>query len=391
MPKKIAPARMAAFRVLEEVAAGGYASDLLRDAIATLSPRDAGLAGQLVLGSLRVQNQLDYLIEQYSGRSAAALDSEVRMALRLGIFQLRYLERIPPHAAVDDSVEFVKKHKRSASGLTNAVLRKVNRNPVAWPSEALQYACPEWLLAHWTQHFGATQAMAIATAALREPEPYIRVQPGDPLPRGVEAEATEVSGCWKLLSPVREGMRLHDISSQAIVPLLDLRAGQSYLDLCCAPGNKTAQAMEAQPALAIACDISEKRLRSVIRPLTRVVLDGSEQLPFAQKFDRILIDAPCSGTGTLGRNPEIKWRLGQSDLTRQQARQVSLLKRAADVLAPGGKILYATCSLQQEENEDVVKAAAAAKALHCERAVWRLPGRDPGDGFYAALFVLAAE
>ena len=391
MPKKIASARLAAFRVLEEVAAGGYASDLLRDATVALSPRDAGLAGQLVLGSLRVQNQLDYLIEQYSGRAAAALDSEVRMALRLGIFQLRYLERIPPHAAVDDSVEYVKRHKRSASGLTNAVLRKVNRNAVAWPNAALQHACPEWLLAHWTEHFGEAQALAIAKAALHQPEPYIRVKPGESLPPGIEAEPTEVAGCWKLLSPVTEGIRLHDISSQAIVPLLDLKAGQSYLDLCCAPGNKTAQAMEARPALAIACDISEKRLRNVLNPLTRLILDASEQLPFAQKFDRILIDAPCTGTGTLGRNPEIKWRLTQSDITRQYARQVNILKRAADVLAPGGKILYATCSLQRQENEDVVQAAAAAKALRCERELWRLPGRDPGDGFYAALLVLSAE
>jgi 16S rRNA (cytosine967-C5)-methyltransferase len=382
MPKKIAPARLTAFHVLEEVAGGGYASDLLREATASLSPRDAGLAGQLVLGSLRVQNQLDYLIEQYSGRAAASLDSEVRMALRLGIFQLRYLERIPAHAAVDDAVEFVKRHKRSASGLTNAVLRKVNRDPVPWPNAALQYACPEWLLAHWTEHFGQKQAFAIAQAALQEPEPFVRG-----LTPAVEAERTDVPGCFRLLSPVTNDVRLHDISSQAIVPLLDLRAGQTYLDLCAAPGNKTAQAMEAEPSLAVACDISEKRLKSVLQPLTRVVLDASEQLPFGQKFDRILIDAPCSGTGTLGRNPEIKWRVQEPDLVRQQARQVNILKRAAEVLAPGGKILYATCSLQSQENQEVVKEAAAAKALQCERELWRLPGRDPGDGFYAALLV----
>lgn len=387
MRKRIAAARLAAFAVLEEVAAGGYASDLLRDATSKLSPRDAGLAGQLVLGSLRVQNQLDYLIEQYSGRSAESLDLAVKLALRLAIYQIRYLERIPSHAAVDDSVEFVKSRKRAASGLTNAVLRKTNRNPVDWPDEALRYCCPGWLLARWKNHFGSDQAIAIAKAALTEPLHYIRVRPGSSLPPGVEAEPTDVPGAYRLLSAPADGMRFHDISSQAIVPLLGLESSHAYLDVCSAPGNKTAQAMEAKPKLAIAGDISERRLRTVGAPALRVILDASEQLPFNRPFDRILIDAPCSGTGTLGRNPEIKWRLTEADLPRQQARQVNILKRAADILAPNGKILYATCSLETEEDEAVVKQVAAAKGLHCESELWRLPGRDAGDGFYAVLLV----
>lgn len=387
MKKKIAAARLAAFAVLEAVAGGGYASDLLREATRNLSGRDAGLAGQLVLGSLRVQNQLDYLIERYSGRPASSLDLAVQMALRVAIFQIRYLERVPAHAAVDDSVEYVKRHKRAASGLTNAVLRKANRERVAWPNEALAHACPEWLLARWKKHFGAEQAIAIAEAALREPEPYVRVREGEAMPEGMEVEATEIPGGYKLLSAVTEGIRLHDISSQAIVPLLELRTDHWYLDLCAAPGNKTAQALEANPIVAVACDISERRLETVPGRVVRVVLDASEQLPFGRRFDRILIDAPCSGTGTLGRNPEIKWRLKEGDLVRQRARQVNILKRAADVLAPGGKILYATCSLEGEENEDVIREAGEAKDLVCEREMWRLPGRDAGDGFYAAVMV----
>jgi 16S rRNA (cytosine967-C5)-methyltransferase len=388
MKKRIAPARQTAFAVLEEVAGGGYASDLLREETGNLSSRDAGLAGQLVLGSLRVQNQLDYLIERYSGRPAASLDLAVRMALRLGIYQLRYLERIPAHAAVDDSVEFVKQRQRAASGLTNAVLRKTNRDPIVWPNEALALACPEWLLNRWKEHFGAEQASALAVAALQEPEPYIRVGAGERIPDGLAVEPTSLTGGYKLLSPAA-GVRLHDIGSQAIVPLLEVRAEHSYLDLCAAPGNKTAQAMEVRPRLAIACDLSEQRLKTLSRRILRVVLDASEQLPFGCKFERILIDAPCSGTGTLGRNPEIKWRLSEGDLLRQHARQVNILKRAADLLAPGGKILYATCSLEKEENEGVIEEAAAAKGLQREREVWRLPGREPGDGFYAALLVRA--
>ncbi len=387
MKKRIAPARQTAFAVLEEVAAGGYASDLLRDATAKLSARDAGLAGQLVLGPLRVQNQLDYLIERYSGRSAESLDLVVRLALRLAIFQIRYLERIPSHAAVDDSVEFVKARKRAASGFTNAVLRKTNREAIEWPNEALQYCCPAWMLDRWKAHFGSDIAIGIAKAALNEPQQYIRVRPGADLPPDVEIEPTAVPGCYRLLSAPAGGVRLHDISSQAIVPMLELAASHNYLDLCSAPGNKTAQAMEAHPAIAIACDISERRLRTVTAVSSVVVLDASEQLPFSRKFDRILIDAPCSGTGTLGRNPEIKWRLAEADFQRHQARQINILKRAGDILAPEGKILYVTCSLESEEDEAVVKQVAAAKGLHCESELWRLPGRDAGDGFYASLLV----
>jgi 16S rRNA (cytosine967-C5)-methyltransferase len=391
MKKRIAPARQAAFKILEEVAAGGYASDLLRETTSQLSARDAGLAGQLVLGSLRVQNQLDYLIEMYSGRPASSLDLPVQMALRLGIFQLRYLERIPPHAAVDDSVEFVKSRQRAASGLANAVLRKTNRDPVTWPDESLACACPAWLLNRWKAHFGSEAAVGIARAALREPEHYVRIKPGDHLPEGLELEATIVAGCYKLLSPAVTGIRLHDISSQAIIPLLQLESSHAYLDVCAAPGNKTAQALESKPTIAIACDISERRIQSLGFPIDRVVLDASEQLPFSKYFDRILIDAPCSGTGTIGRNPEIKWRLGADDLQRYHARQVNILKRAAALLATGGKILYSTCSLEQEENQAVTNEAAASTGLHCERTMWRLPGRDLGDGFYAALFVKAGS
>ncbi len=387
MKKKLAPARQAAFIVLEQIATGAYASDLLRETTRSLTPRDAALANQIVLGSLRVQNQLDHLIHHYSGRPAESLHLPVQIALRTAIFQLRYLERIPPHAAVDDAVEFVKKHQRAASGLTNAVLRKINRDPIPWPTESLAVACPNWLLNRWKNHFGPQHALAIAAAALQEPDPFFRIPPGSAMSDNMQVEPTEVPGCYKLLSPLTEGTRLHDISSQSIIPLLGLSAEHSYLDLCSAPGNKTAQALEANPALAVACDISEKRLQSVRHPLLKVVLDASEQLPFSRRFDRIFIDAPCSGTGTLARNPEIKWRLTEPDLTRQHARQVNILKRAADALAPGGRILYATCSLEQEENEAVIQEAAAAKGLRCESQTWRLPGRDPGDGFFAALLV----
>ncbi len=382
----ISPARVTAFEVLQAVASGAYASDALRDRSRTLEARDAGLASQIVFGCLRQQAQLDYLIFLYSGRKASQLDVPVAIALRAAIFQLRYLERIPAHAAVHESVELVKREKRAAAGLTNAVLRKVNREPVIWPDLETELSCPRWLLESWTAHFGAEQARKIAQAALEEPKPYIRVLAGSqPWPDAV-LEPTEVAGCFELVSAVQPGMRLHDISSQAMLPLLGLRPGDSYLDVCAAPGNKTLQALETPLGMAVACDISTQRIRDIPPACPRVVLDATCPLPFGRQFKRIFVDAPCSGTGTLGRNPEIKWRIQERDLGRFAAMQGRILSEAVQLLAPGGRLLYATCSLERAENEDVVAGLLKAyPPLRCEREVWRLPGREVGDGFYGAV------
>lgn len=384
--RRISPARAAAFEVLESVATGAYASDALRDRSRELETRDAGLAAQIVFGSLRRQGQLDHLIFLYSGRKADQLDTPVAIALRTAIFQLRYLERIPAHAAVHDAVELVKHYCRAATGLANAVLRKVTREPVRWPDLPTELSCPSWLLDRWAAHFGPEQARRIAQAALEEPLTYIRVPPGSEPPAGTVVEPTPMPGCFRLISAVQPGMRLHDISSQAVLPLLGLQAGDSYLDLCAAPGNKTLQALETPLSLAVACDMSAKRIRNIPAVCLCVVLDASRPLPFGKKFDRIFIDAPCSGTGTLGRNPEIKWRVQEPDFARFGRVQARIVCEGLVALAPAGRLLYATCSLEREENEDVVAGVLGAHPqFRCEREMWRLPGRDAGDGFYAAL------
>ncbi len=352
----LALARALAFDILLKVEAGGYASDLLVARSGGLDSRDAGLASEIVFGTLRYRGQLDFLIEWYSGRKQK-LDAEVRAALRMGIYQLRYLERVPAHAAVADSVELVKQaRKRSAAGLVNAVLRKVTRDPVEWPSREVELSCPEWLLARWEAQYGRDSAEGIARAALHEPEKYVRVGPA--------------------------GTRIQDIGSQSIVPLLRLQPGQRFLDLCAAPGNKTAQALE-YGVRAIACDLHLHRLAQLKSlGVDLVVLDGTRPLPFAGRFDRILVDAPCSGTGTLGRNPEIKWRLRPTDLEDLPHRQTALLDHARRALAPGGLLVYSTCSLEPEENEGVVSAVPPRLVLETMR---RIPGRDAGDGFFAAV------
>jgi 16S rRNA (cytosine967-C5)-methyltransferase len=387
---QISRARAVAFNVLLTVASGAYASDTLREHTRELDSRDAGLAAQIVFGCLRFQSQLDYLISRYSGRSLDQLDRAVAIILRTAIFQLRYLERIPAHAAVHESVELAKRHKRAAAGFINAVLRKVNREPVVWPDIATELACPGWLLDRWNSHFGAGQARKIAAAALQEPTPYIRIPPGSAPPSGISAEPTSVPGCFRLRPPPPPGLRLHDISSQAVIPLLGLEPGHTYLDLCAAPGNKTVQALETPLRLAVAADVSPRRIREIPPVCARIVLDATRPLPFASPFDRIFIDAPCSGTGTLSRNPEIKWRVQRQDFSRFREKQMHILSEALRLLAPAGKILYATCSLEQEENEEVARAALAAHPeLRCEQVLWRLPGRDEGDGFYAVVLARA--
>lgn len=349
----MSPAREIAFRVLQRVAEGGYATDLLRRE--TGDPRDLALAEAIVLGCLRRQSQLDYLIFEFSGSSRVQLDPEVRITLRMGIFQLRFLERIPPHAAVNDSVELVKRaRKRSAAGYVNAVLRRVHTGRVEWPDLATELSMPPWLLERWQAHYGMAVAETMARAALEEPENVFNPDTG----------------------------RMQDVGAQSIVPLLAIEPGMEALDVCAAPGNKTAQ-MLALGARVTACDRSFKRLEAVPGRARRVVLDANRPLPFARRFDRILLDAPCSGTGTLRRNPEIKWRLKPEDLERFSQVQRRMLANALACLKTGGLLVYATCSLEREENEDVV--ASLAGAFQVVRTYLRRPGIDRGDGFFAAV------
>lgn len=334
----LSPARRVAFEALRRVAEGAHSDEALLDLTTSLEPRDAGLAYELVLGSLRRQLQLDELIRGFGGLDPSKLDEPVLLALRLGFYQLRFLERIPPHAAVAESVELVKRAgKRSAAGLVNAVLRKDKGQSIAWADQSAEWSMPQWLLDRWGE-----KAEAVATHALTVP------------PSGM------------------------DVGSQSIIPLLDIQEGHTFLDLCAAPGNKTRMALALSPSLIVACDRSFPRLKNV--PGERIQLDATQPLPFGRKFDRILVDAPCSGTGTLARNPEIKWRVRPSDFLRQQKRQKTIVREALHHLAPGGRLVYSTCSLEPEENEAVVEGIPGLV-----RTVRRWPGIDPGDGFFAAI------
>lgn len=364
------PARRIAFEVLGAVERGGFAADLLQQRTRGLDSRDAGLVTQIVFGVLRRREQLDFLIAQVAGRAPGKMDPSVRRALHMAAFQLRFLTKIPPHAAVGESVDLVKQAgKASAAGFVNAVLRKLPELPAEWPSKAIEYNLPDWLWARWREYYGAELAGRIGAACLEEPQSWLRLASGE--------SVLESS----LEGPIPAGARHMDIGSQAIVPLLKLEPGQRFLDLCAAPGNKTAQALET-PIRAVACDTSAARLRDFVVACPRVQLDAGRILPFGRVFDRILVDAPCTGTGTLARNPEIRWRLTPEEIRRQYERQVRILRNALACLKPGGRLVYSTCSLEPEENKDVVHRVASSRV---QRVIERLPGRDPGDGFFAAV------
>ena len=378
MTARVSPARMAAFRALlhMERSSNAHCDELLRaPAMEALSPADRNLTTALVMGVLRWQLALDEMAARYLRRQSV-LDDAVAIALRLGVFQLLGMERIPPHAALSESVELTKVSGHShASGMVNAVLRRVAEGVSTLRLDPAA-AHPDWLLARWSKYFGAAATAEITKYDQQPPTAALRVS------KSLPEEGTSLPGA--LLNSARrvpegaavpDGFRIQDEGSQLVAELAG--SGSRILDCCAAPGGKTAILAGNNPRSEItACDISEARLNAMRRNLAKdpttagvhCLLADATALPFRDDFDLILCDAPCSGTGTLARNPEIKLRLAESDLLRQQQRQLAILRSAFRVLAPGGRLVYATCSLEPEENAAVVDAF-----LDEEHAARRLP------------------
>jgi 16S rRNA (cytosine967-C5)-methyltransferase len=403
----ISPARRIAFEVLCRVGShGAYASDLLHTHLdARVSREDAALATEVTLGVLRWQRLLDFLIGRNLDRAVERLDPEVLIALRVGLYQVRFLERVPAHAAVGEAVELVKRaRKYSAAGLVNAVLRRAvpdakvsgKKLQALLPAEAsfaercaILHSHPTWLVERWIAQFGKDRAVMLLEANNRaahvscavldkdgvaDVEKSIRENGFHTAPgRWLRTALTLSGGNLSTATAFRDGqITLQDEASQMVAHLLDARAGQSVLDLCSAPGGKTlilARAVGAGGSVT-ATDVHEHRLRAVREMLARtrtenvslLALDAMLPLPFTApaSFSRILVDAPCTGTGTLARNPEIRWRLTLEDIASAHVRQATMLRNALALLAPGGKLVYATCSLEPEENDDVVREALAA-------------------------------
>ncbi len=466
------PARRTAFEILLRVETqASYASELLASPMtAGLSLADAALCTELVLGTLRWQGTFDFISQHFAQGRWTSFDPEVRVALRMGLYQLRFLTRMPARAAIYETVELVKTAgKRSAAGLVNVVLRKgaeadlaslqgpamvqsiVQSMPQSMDEAewaAIELSHPSWMLQRWSGQFGPEEAISLARANNQAPVTYLRPNPLLPsrgFESGVDTVDTEaeleerlrrqgiqtqpgnflkqcravIQGNITRTESYRRGeIAIQDEASQMVAGLLDVQQGDRVLDLCAAPGNKTSQLAQSagKEGCVVACDVHLRRLSGMgstqkLPNINLVALDGAGPLPFRASFDRILVDAPCSGTGTLRRHPEIKWRLTHSGVQALAEKQLRLLTCAAEVLSAGGRMVYSTCSLEDEENRAVVKNFLALRPdfhllpLHADAprlrpsfhpsAGWILekkfletsPARDSADGFFAAILL----
>ncbi|MGA1981947.1 MAG: transcription antitermination factor NusB [Acidobacteriaceae bacterium] len=417
---KFSPARAAAFEILTRVAENkGHSDELLHSSrTSALTPEDRNLATALVMGVLRWQIALDARLAKLLTRPGQRLAEPVALALRLGAFQLLHMDRIPAHAVLNESVELCRAAGHPhAAGMVNAILRKlaaaqkpgarIFESPAAF-AERLGH--PLWLVERWVTAYGREAALAICEYGQHEPH------------SGTLFLLT-VPALAEALPQIDDGSRLVAELAAAALPLTASRTPRIW-DCCAAPGGKTLLlALRLPTAEILATDVSAKRLALTTARLRQYpyaarvrteVVDASTPTA-GPVFDLILCDVPCSGTGTLARNPEIRHRLRPEDLARHATRQSALLTGAARRLAPGGRIVYSTCSLEPEENEQLVQAVAAATGLHRlpiepllanlvgagilaqnvattlaasaikADALRTLPGVHPCDGFYVAV------
>jgi 16S rRNA (cytosine967-C5)-methyltransferase len=349
---------------------------------------ESGFVRTLVLGVLRWRSRLDFVIAHFAKRSINRLDAAVVDVLRLGAYQLLYMDA-PPYAAVSETVSLAPKRAR---GFANAILRRITDTKLPDPPDlATRTAHPAWLIERWTRAFGADRAAAIATANQELSYPDVLSLRGDVPP---ESEPSS-------LAP--DIYRLHGSSAEldrasfypmdegsAVIAAIARACGDDILDIAAAPGSKTAY-MAHRGAHVVANDISLTRMR--IARGARAVVSDARKAPFARKFDVVLLDAPCSATGTIRKNPEIKWRLQEKDLAPFAAVQRELLASAMTLASR--YIVYSTCSLEPEENdevvapydlEDVTRFVPDGAKGWVESGVLRLTPESGADGFTA--FVL---
>ena len=386
---KISKSRREAFAILLQLERKQtHSDDLLRShRVSALSPQDRNLCTTLVLGVLRWQIRLDSLIEQLLAKPNARLDPEVRIALRLGAFQLLFLDRIPAHAAIGESVALAKLagHK-FASRMVNAVLRKLAAQPkpqlipdsnLSPAGLALATSHPVWLVERWAANYGLESTREICLHGQQQPELSIRIpisviEP-ELIEQGIELAPGAIltsgrrvlSGDVTSTSAFRSGqIRIQDEGSQLIAELAG--HGNHILDCCAAPGGKTLILAERNPQAAIiALEISPGRCQALESRVAaspfanqiQVRQADATSLAAGQTFDLVLADVPCSGTGTLGRNPEIRHRLEPSDLIRHHQRQVEILRSALHIGTR--RVIYSTCSLEPEENTEVIAQVLA--------------------------------
>ena len=438
-------ARLVAARVLERVERSRAFADLALQAALGRTPlgaRDRAFATELAYGTLRWRGRLDFLLGQLLDRPLEALDPDVRTLLRLGAYQILFCDSVPAAAAVDETVRSARVlGTERASGFLNAVLRKLARVADALPLPALAddplghlehaLGLPRWIASLWLRDLGPDEAAALAAASNAAPPLTVRANRAR-ISR--DALVAELRTRFPAARPCRfapDGVVLghggqpgadpafvaglctvQDEASQCVVELLDPQPGERVLDACAAPGTKTTALAErvGEAGLVVALDRSERRLALVGRAarrlgqenVTALVRDATKplaDLPGAP-FDRVLVDAPCSGLGALRRNPDARWRIGPEDPSALAAIQSALLGSVAAVLVPGGALVYSTCTLLHEENEAVVAdflsrepgfrradpaglPASLGPLLDADGTLRTWPHRHGTDGFFA--------
>ena len=400
-----APARIAAYHALRAIAdeRADLPAALARAREHLSDERDRALAAEIVTGTLRWQRGLDHLVEHFANRRLAKVDGDVLHVLRLSLYQLLHLDRVPASAVVDDAVDLARlARKPSATGFVNAVLRTALRQRQRLPlpprpenstdrAAALAYlgithSHPEWLVARWFDRHGLeaserwvrfnneTPRLTLRANTLRASRDAVAAALGA---AGSETEPTRhapdglvVTAGNPLRSPDHDAFVgsffVQDEASQLVSLAAAARPGERVLDLCASPGGKTVgmAADMRDTGLLVACDVRVRRVRllhDTVRAsgaaAVRVVqVAAFGPLPFAPVFDRVLVDAPCSGLGTIRRDPDIRWRRSERDLANMAQDQLALLERAAVLVRPRGRLVYATCSSEPEENEAVVDA-----------------------------------
>jgi 16S rRNA (cytosine967-C5)-methyltransferase len=432
----IAPARTAAYEVLRAVHTGraDLGSALSRQRERLTDERDRALAGEIATGTLRWRAACDHLVAAFSSRPPGKLDPEVLDVLRLSIFQLLHLDRVPASAVVKDAVDMTgRAGKRSAAGMVNAILRRVSRERERLPFPArpaddedadawvrylsVTWSHPEWLVRRWIARHGNLAAEAWVQFNNTTPALTLRVNTLKTTPaacqerlrgEGVDtAPGVHASACLV----VRTGNPLatatfadgwcvvQDEASQLVGEFTGAEPGERILDACASPGGKTITmaARQGSRGLIVAADLRERRVRLLRETLRRtgassvrvVQADVTVPLPFQEGFDRVLLDAPCSGLGTVRRDPDIKWRREEGGLAELARVQGLMLDHAAAVVRPGGRVIYSTCSSEPDENSTVVEAfLARTPGLSQEGSpLQTLPFRDRLEAFYAAMLV----
>ena len=366
---------------------------------------------QLAFGTVQRRLTLDHLIEQLA-RPVADLDAPTLAALRLGLYQLAFLDGLAPHAVVGESVELAKRSGGGGHTLVNAVLRRAARELPPLPADdtpagaAIAHSYPPWLVELWWERFGAGEARALLRAGNEPAELALRANSlvttrddlaaalpvptapaGDELPEGLVVEGrfdAHAHELWRRGAYVAQSR-----ASMLVARALDPQPGERVLDLCAAPGGKTTHlaALMGNEGEIVAVERHAGRAGALRRTCERVratnvavTVGDAARFEAGEPFDRVLVDPPCSGLGTLQGHPDLRWRSSPAAIERLAGTQRAILRAAVAALRPGGTLVYSTCTLSPRENEE--QAAGAGLRVESERLV--LPHRDRTDGFYIA-------